>query len=164
MSRLAIVSKVLCDRELFELRRVNEKQRQEIEAFKLELFWREFDMIKLRRIISHVRLHYRTRYHITDETDYISYIKPVLNEFGLEVQITDERDPVDQGMRSAPFCEYCLPRSELDVHFTCDSVYNITFYGAKLWKAKSVDDPELLKVRALYNDVKSVVNDDYRFA
>ena len=155
MSRLALVSKVLCDRELFQLRRVNEEQRQEIEALKLELFWREFDIMKLRRIISLVCSH------ITDENDYISYIEPVLKEFGLEVQITDEVNPGDGSMQPAPFCEYCMPRSELDVHFTCTRHYTITSYGAKLWKAKSVDDPELLKVKALYNEVKSVVNNEF---
>ncbi len=158
MSRLALVSKVLSDRELFQLRRVNEEQRQEIDALKLELFWREFDIRKLRQIIGLARRHARTRYHITDENDWTSYIEPFLKEFGLEVQITDEVNPGDGSMQRAPFCEYCMPRSELDVHFTCDRVYHITFYGAKLWKAKSVDDPEVLKLKALYNEVSGAVN------
>ena len=160
MSRLALVSKVLCDRELFELRRVNEKQRQEIDALKLAMFWREFDVSKLRRVISLVRIHYRTRDHITDQTDWTLYIEPILKEFGIEVQITD--DNPTRGVLEEPFAsEYYMPRSELDVHLTCTRHYTITSYGAKLWKAKSVDDPELLKVKALYNEVKSVVNNEF---
>ena len=156
-SRLALVSKVLCDRELFELRRVNEKQRQEIDALKLELFWREYDISKLRRIISLVRIHYSTRDHITDQTDWALYIEPILREFGMEVQITD--DNPTRGIIEEPFAsEYYMPRSELDVHLTCTRHYTITSYGAKLWKAKSVDDPELLKLKALYDDVRGAVN------
>ena len=155
-SRLALVSKVLCDRELFELRRVNEKQRQEIDTLKLDLFWREYDISKLRRVISLVRIHYRTRDHITDQTDWALYIEPILREFGIDVQITDNNPT--RGILEEPFGEYYMPRSELDVHLTCTRYYTITSYGAKLWKAKSVDDPELLKLKALYDDVRAAVN------
>ena len=157
MSRLALVSKVLCDCELFELRQVNEKQRLEIDALKLELFWREYDVSKLRRIISLVRIHYRTRDHITDQTDWALYIEPILREFGIVVQITD--DNPTRGVLEEPFGrEYHMPRSELDVHLTCTRHHLITSYGAKLWKAKSVDDSELLKLKALYDDVRGAVN------
>jgi len=154
MSRLALVSKVLCDRELFELRRVNEKQRLELNALKLDMFWREYDISKLRRIISLVRIHYRTRDNITD--DWTSHIEPIMREFGIVVQITD--DNPTRGILEEPFGEYYMPRSELDVHLTCNRYYTITSYGAKLWKARSVDDPELLKLKALYDDVRGAVN------
>jgi len=155
-SRLALVSKVLCDRELIEMRQENERQRHEINALKLELFWREYDISKLRRIISLVRIHYRTRDNITDQTDWTLHIEPIMREFGIVVQITD--DNPTRGIFEEPFGEYYMPRSELDVHLTCTRHYTITSYGAKLWKAKSVDDPELLKLKALYNDVRGAVN------
>jgi len=153
----------MCDRELFELQRVNDEQRQEIDALKIELYWREFDIRKMRKIISLARHYYRTHYHITDENDWSSYIGSFLKDRGLEVQITDEVIPGNFGMKPEPFCEYCMPRSELDVHFTCDKWYHITSFGAKLWKAKSVDDPEVLKIKAMFNHVKNVVNDEDKF-
>ena len=159
MSRLALVSKVLCDRELFELRQVNEKQRLEIDALKLELFWNAHDISKLRRVISLVRIHYRehanARYDY--QTEWILWIEPIMREFGLDVRVTD--DPLTNGIIDEPFASnYSLPKSDLDVHFTCNANHVFTSFGAKLWKAKSVDDPELLKLKALYDDVRGAVN------
>jgi len=41
--------------------------------------------------------------------------------------------------------------SDLDTHLVCAGPYVFAAYGAKLWKAKSVDDPELLKLKALFD-------------
>jgi hypothetical protein len=159
MSRLALVSKVLCDRELFELRRVIERQRIEIEELKMEMFWREHDISKMRRIIMLVSIHYRTRSDVvhSDESSWQQFIEPILRDFGLEVEITD--DPVVRGFLEVPFASgYLQPHSDLDVHLTCTRNFTIASYGAKLCKAKSLDDPELQKLKALFDDVKEAVN------
>jgi len=134
-SRLALVSNVLCDRELLELRQENKRQRREIDALKVELFMDDHNINKLAMAVSLMCLHYRALLNVRhdDQTEWSLWIEPMLSEFGLCAQIDDE---------------YLDDRSDLDVHITRTSYCIITSYGTKLWKAKSVDDPEMQKLKA----------------
>ena len=44
-----------------------------------------------------------------------------------------------------------FPPIDINVHFACRERYYVSHYGAKLWKATSVDDPELRKLKALFD-------------
>jgi len=142
MSRLALVSKVLWNRELIELRQENTKQSREIEYLKLELFWREYNIPTLNRKIGSVRQFCRIRSvsggpfpgeTIFNQREWGLWIEPVMREFGLVYQITDD----DQS----------------DVHIICNANRDVTSLGAKLLKATSVDDPEVQKLKAFYDEL-----------
>ena len=145
ISRLATVSHILYDREVLELRQENERLvreverlNQENEAHKLKYFWVEHSVYELQRFM----LLYRRRHpNVTrDHEIWNVWIEPMLHTCGLSVQSVG-------GM--LPYRD--LQECELDTHLVCTTPYLFVTYGTKLWKAKSVDDPELLKLKALFN-------------
>ena len=64
------------------------------------------------------------------------WLMPLIQSCGMEIAVVNASH---------------APQSELDVHFVCSSACCISSYGAKLWKATSVDDPELRKLKALFD-------------
>jgi hypothetical protein len=152
ISRLAAVSHVLYEREVLELRGENARLLREneaiVEALKLKLFWREHSVFMLAAAIV------RADRHFAPENSGIWYewIGPMLQTHGLTLEIVQ------------PFpAQICvsMPRGaprhiELDTHLVCASRYTVRAYGAKLWKAKSVDDPELQKLKALFDALNDV--------
>jgi len=136
ISRLTTVAHILYDREVLELRQENEKLHEEIREFKLKLFWKCHDIDTLRSII---RVYYRrnTNLHTSCSNDWI---ESMLQDCELEV--------VSIG---------CLlpyrgsEQIDLDTHLVCSYPYLFVGYGAKLLEATSIDDPELKKLKALFD-------------
>ena len=145
IARLATVSHILYDREVLALRRENEslrqeneKLRQESREFKLKLFWKHHDPEALRFAIFRYARH---RPNLArDRVIFNLWIEPMLRECGLEVESLDVQVPY-----------HGPPHSDLDTHLVCSSPYHFVAYGAKLCNAASVDDPELLKLKALFD-------------
>ena len=135
-ARLALCSHVLYEREIIE-------QRREIEALKLKIFWYEYSAHNLRTAIV-CEAARRRRLGQNDDTltiqDWYLWMGPVIQSCGLEVGLIDQEDDKPA----------LVPPIDLDVHLACRSKYFVTHYGAKLWKAMSVDDPELKKLKELF--------------
>ncbi len=140
IARLTTVAHVLYEREVLELRQENERLHQENEALKLELFWKKHDVSTLRSNIVALCVHYRAIRPLVgnDQDVWTKHVQPIIQSYGLEVRIVDQESPIQ-------------PQIDLDVHLVCTRKFFIASYGAKLWKAKSVDDPELLKLKALFD-------------
>jgi hypothetical protein len=149
IARLTTVAHVLYDREVLEIMRENERLCKENERLhqesleqKLELFWKCHDVDKLRFAM----YGYCRRHHNLARNDGIwnVWIEPMLRECELEVESLGILMP------------YHGPeQSDLDTHLVCTSTYMFVAYGAKLWKAASVDDPELQKLKALFGALSS---------
>jgi hypothetical protein len=139
-SRLAICSRVFYEREIIE-------QRNEIEALKLKLFWKEYGINQLQRAMICEGHRYRrlqpNKPHNTE--DWYSWMGPLIKAHDLEVE-TFTRHPENTPLPT---------QIDLNVHFGCRFKYFVTSYGSKLWKATSVDDPELRKLKALFHALNS---------
>jgi hypothetical protein len=134
ISRLTLVSHILYDREVLELRQENQRLLKDIAGLKLNLFQQEHDVFRL--TIAMCTFHSR---HPNTENGILNvWIEPMLQKCGLEV--------VNVGV---PYRG--LLQNELDTHLVCTSPFTFVAYGTKLWKAKSIDDPELLKLKALFD-------------
>ena len=136
ISRLAAVSQVLYDREVLELRGGNERLRQENKRLKqenselnLKLFWKEHGIHELHVAMFRVRRR-RDFNYIFDDYEWMG---PLFESCGLE-------------------------KNSHNAHLVCRNDYFITDYGTKLWKAKSVDDPELRKLKSLFDALKDMGN------
>jgi len=169
-SRLALVSKVLCDRELIELRQENEK-------LKLKLFWKEHGIRKLKTWLVNSNLeginppgcectycHQRSRNKEVRFQDgvkcdlYIWFLKYV-EECGCTVM--DHRAAIRlENVRN--FSHDCLDYEysqdsidtpsayNVDAHFVFDSYLDLS-YGSRLLNATSVNDPELKKLEKVFD-------------
>ncbi len=135
-ARLALCSHVFYEKEIIE-------QRHEIESLKLKLFWKDFDIFKLQEAIKRAcRRHvWSSSEHSMLDWDWFYWASPIIQSCGLEVEVVDWQ-PGDHA--TLP------PQVHLDTHFVCRKLYHITSYGTKLWKATSVEDPELKKLKALF--------------
>lgn len=174
VDRLALVSKVLLDVRFLELKRENER-------LKLSLFWVDHSIDRLKKLMGcaneresgprcRCRLCVRyKRYHpnildgyddeIEDEAcKFGPWLEKVLQEHGLGFTSIDHDD-------DSLFCdgdrEY-YPRPDVNVHFISLASANVPattwcsfIYGAKLWKAQTTQDPELLKLRTLFKTIRS---------
>ena len=148
ISRLATVAHILYDREVLELRQENERLCQENESlrqenerviresqeFKLEQFCIWNDPEKLRFAM----FCYRSR-HPNLASDNV-WVEPMLQNCGLEVQSVYNQSTF-----------YVSQQSDLDTHIVYSSPFTFVAYGTKLCKAKSVDDPEICKLKALFD-------------
>ena len=138
-ARLALVSKVLCDMEAIELRQENERLYQENQVLKLAVCWTNYNIDILSGAMMITRKYYSGQPRVFNEV-WNAWIEPILQECGLTVEVVGGLLP------------YRGPQpSELDTHLVCTSRYMFVAYGTKLWKAKSVDDPELRKLKALFD-------------
>ena len=134
ISRLVTVSHVLYEREVLELRRENLLMHKENQELKLKLFWKEHDIYALNLAIC--ASPKRQPPHADLYIIWNQWMEPMLKTCGLEVEAVSTR---------------ASRQSDLDTHLVCSSPYLFHAYGAKLWKAKSVEDPELLKLKALFD-------------
>ena len=143
-ARLAVCSHVLYEREIVEQQRVIAEQRKEIEALKLVLFWKEYGINQLQRAIvcaGHRRRLLKPTDHLSAE-DWYKWTGPIIKSCGLEIEIFDQQPDQYSALQI---------QIDLDVHFGCRGKYFVVSYGKKLWKAKSVDDPELRKLKAFFH-------------
>ena len=122
---------MLYDREVLELRGENERLRQENKRLKqelnLKLFWKEHGIHELHVAMFRVRRR-RDFNYIFDDYEWMG---PLFESCGLE-------------------------KNSHNAHLVCRNDYFITDYGTKLLNAKSVDDPELLKLKALFKVLKDM--------
>jgi hypothetical protein len=145
ISRLTTVAHILYDRDVLELRQENERLRcenenlhQEIQEFKLKLFWKYHDVDTLRSLMF---VYYRRNPNLhTSRTTWNVWIESMLQDCELEVESVGGMLPY-RGSEQI----------DLDTHLVCSSPYLFVGYGAKLWKATSINDTELKKLKALFD-------------
>lgn len=143
IARLAAVSRVLYDKEVLELGRENSRLLREIEDLKLERFWKENDLPKIRRLVTRERIRYTFQTNerpINPDRDWHVNMMPLIQSYGLEIVVVDRRT-LDTS------------RNNFNVHFVCSNLYFIECFGSKLLNAKCVDDPELQKLKALVDEL-----------
>ena len=137
IARLTTVSHVLFEREILE-------QKKEIESLKLKLFWKDYSLRNLQTAIV-CEANRRRRLNIPDPTldmeHWYLWVGPMIESFGMEAALIDQE--TDQ--------RALVPPIDINVHFACRERYYVSHYGARLWKAKSVNDPELRKLVALFD-------------
>jgi hypothetical protein len=137
IARLTTVSHVLFEREILE-------QKKEIESLKLKLFWKDYSLRNLQTAIV-CEANRRRRLNIHDSTldmeHWYLWVGPMIEACGMDVELIDQ-EPDQRAM---------VPPIDINVHFACRERYYVSHYGARLWKAKSVNDPELRKLVALFD-------------
>ena len=144
LSRLATLSHVLYDREVLELRHENERLNKENEALhqdnqelKLKLFWKDYNVLALNNAMHRHDMIYPDL--VPGNYIWNVWIEPILQMCGLKVESIADSPP----LRGSEL-------SDVDTHLVWVPRYIFVAYGTKLWKAKSVDDPELKKLKALF--------------
>ena len=160
IARLTTVAHVLYDREVLELRQENERLKQENSELNMKFFWQEYGLKNLH--------HAMTRVFRRRDFDYIpnnyEWIRPLIESCGLTLVF--HRGDFDY---IGEYCEWMrlpiescgLEKPSYNTHFVCLDNCNIVAYDAKLLKAKSVDDPELLKLKALFKVLKDMYDAPY---
>ena len=165
LDRLTTVSKIFYDARVVELRQRNEE-------LELELFWLKHTIQRLRRAMKNAnygwirfpvqspscdcwkcKMSGRTGKHTLinkhKTCEFIPWFEALMTECGL----TYEGSPAPHNHvhhPSDPKGRVC----DIDSHFV-EAALNSGFmckisYGGKLWKAKSVNDPELKKLERLF--------------
>ena len=163
--RLALVSKLLYDKELIEMRQENEK-------LKLEIFWRDYNMEKL-EVLWNETIECKDdvddvctcgSYHIfnphypffekekeaeTAACNHRKWFKTLLEECGCVVleQTEDCGYPKTFYTHSSSHLNCVL---DMDAHFVGGSDFKFA-YGARLYKATSVKDKELEKIKNVFD-------------
>lgn len=157
IDRLAAVSRILFDERVVEMR-------QEIERLKLDVFWRDNSLFRLQRAMAMVNgnkmqcmcsvcsLSGRCPFFRVDpNTDrnickFTPWFEAQLSGF----VVSDVEQPHHYHVRSGfgPLTrDDCFDSDCHFVNLSPVSWYMFAF-GERLWKAKSVNDPELLKLSA----------------
>jgi hypothetical protein len=137
IARLALVSHVLYEREILE-------QKREIESLKLKLFWKDYGIRNLQTAVvceANRRRFLNINEPMPDMEHWFLWMGPMIESCGMEAVLIDQ--DTDQLA--------LVPPIDINVHFACRERYYVSHYGAKLWKATSVDDPELRKLKALFD-------------
>jgi hypothetical protein len=154
--RLMIVSKVLMDARVAELRNENEMLR-------LQLFWKDNDVQTLQNIVRKANngtgspncccrdcwLYCRAgRQQLIETCTFIPWLECKIAECGLTFGYVTASSEWEYHMAGGNDCV-----SDADSHFViCNlqgSKWSMFTYGLRLWKAKTVNDPELKKLAIL---------------
>ena len=167
IDRLATVSKVFMDARLLTLRRQNEELR-------LELFWTAHSVQKLQIAMKKANTGYERSIGckcwkcslagIIDGTvvdrsktcQFIPWFEAKIKQCDL---IHEGMPPQHMHVTHVSDSSGCV--CDVDSHFVESDVMGVFMYkftyGSKLWKAKSVDNPELKKLKKLFQliDVES---------
>ena len=172
VDRLALVSKVLLDQRFLELKRENED-------LKLRLFWVDHSINALKKFMcwannrasgprcrcSSCLRAKRSRPSILDGYDdeaeegackFGPWFEEILQQHGLSFAVSD-----------GDACACCeidrefYPKPDVKVHFLLIASKHVPatawanwVYGAKVWKAETTQDAELLKLKALFDSVR----------
>ena len=173
VDRLALVSKVLLDSRFLELKRENE-------GLKLRLFWVDHGINTLKKFMywannrasgprcrcSSCMRAKRSRPSILDGYDdevedhtcrFGPWFEKIVQEHGLSFAVSEGDDA----------CAFCAidrefyPKPDVNAHFLLlrSGAVPVTawvhwVYGAKVWKAETTQDAELLKLKALFETVR----------
>ena len=172
VERLALVSKILFDTRLVELRDENE-------ALKLQLFWNKYNYLKLRNTMKIGNIYgpkcYCVSCFLHSRTDEREYQREVPCTFApwFERKITDcgmtfgtptigEADGGHIAATGAAEWGFVYLDDYHLVNNSCAELpgWGLSGYGAKIWQIKLVDDPELQKLVALFR----LLNEDFMAA
>jgi len=165
VERLAVVSKVLFDTRLLELRRENE-------ALKLKLFWKEHNPAHLKAAMSAANqaeggpacscLACVVSGRGESEPGEAAEKKPCTFKPWFE-QLLREHDMSVGHVVDVPRVDGSVVDSDNNVfdddqHFTnfAGADWKWWSYGSKLWKATSVRDPELAKLERLFHTLNTL--------
>ena len=166
IDKLALVTKVLMDRRFLELKEENE-------FLKLKMFWHTHNIKKLNKAMIEGNLYvsqckcenccYQGRAgHIlkTETEDRVCGFKPWFEEMiiGCGLTIGDcSGQPIYAGLPHMDDVVYDNDYHILNEYHGHCPIWSGTAYGGKLWKAKSVSDPELKKIAALFIAIRDAV-------
>lgn len=161
LDRLALVSKILLDERVVALRQENERLR-------LQLFWKDHCVSELKQLMQQAnisepnchclacgacgRLDPESRQILP--TGSTCTFKPWFENLAAECGLTCVTG-VDKEMEPVGTHVSCMLGNwvyDVDFHFhhLARDDWVSWQYGAKLWKAKSVNDPEVLKLKRLF--------------
>ena len=163
LDKLALVSKVLLDQRVIELRR-------EVEELRLRLFWKDHSKQRLEKLMGQANSYgdnapkcvclacgMKGRIEDEDMGDAVStsctfapWFKERLVQCGLTFQpMTADISGTSLGR---PWMMEGVEVFDVDVHFllATDDLLGF-FYGTKLYDANSTKDPELQKLAALFD-------------
>jgi hypothetical protein len=165
VERLAVVSKVLFDTRLLELKRENE-------ALKLKLFWKEHNNKELNVAMARANetdggpqcscLACAVSGRFISNNGEVAEQKPCTFKPWFE-QVLREHDMSVGHVVDVPRIDGSLVDSDNNVfdddqHFTnfAGADWRWWTYGSKLWKATSVRDPELAKLERLFRTLHTL--------
>jgi hypothetical protein len=175
LHKLAFVSRLLLDKEVIELRQENERLR-------LLLFWKEHNVRTLSKLMRDlnrsrsgpqcactacVMLGRSDESHDAQGSvafDLYCEFNPWFERNILEMGMTVSMVPPPHGA-GVENCDIDAGGDlyEVDSHFHCILRGNCVHwtYGARLWKAASADDPELLRLHALFETLDNICYSEY---
>jgi len=172
IDKLVFVSKLLLDQRLIELK-------QENESLKLELFWRDYKFHKLQHQMKNWNLYGGPKckcnaccgqdlagdYELEDIQERICGFKPAFESFAAVHGLTFGKasHPIDECLDECHTHisgDNCLFVYDIDAHIIQIDNGSRWTYGTKLWKAKSVSDPELKKLVVLFKAIDTQVRID----
>lgn len=160
LDKLALVSKIMLDERVVALRQENERLR-------LHLFWKDHSVSELKEMMMHAnrtepkchclacgvggRLYPESRLLPPGSTcTFKPWFENIVAECGMTcvTGVGKEMEPVETHMS-------CGVRNwvyDADAHFhhLSRDDWMSWQYGAKLWKAESANDPEVLKLKRLF--------------
>jgi hypothetical protein len=183
VDRLAVVSKVLLDQRFLELKRENER-------LKLSLFWVDHSINSLKKLMARANewsrslrcrcrscrtrscIHNKRCTHsildgYDDEVEdkdcrFRPWFEEQVREHGLSVERSGEAftGGFDRESYHRPNVDahFLLVESEYAWAYNC---WNNWVYGAKLWKAQTTQDAELLKLTALFKTLDAIEDPDW---
>ena len=160
LDRLALISKLLLEPRILELRNENER-------LKLELFWKNHSKSQLQDLMQVCNqeckcLSCAVSGRMEEGPVSVPLGAPCKFKAWFDQQLAMHGLTTIQGVQ--------LGQDPVGPHMSCndgDSVYDVDahfhhitrddwfiwMYGSKLWKAKTVNDPELMKLQALFRSL-----------
>ena len=180
VDRLALVSKVLLDARFLELKRENERFKRENERLQLSVFWADHSIHMLKKWMFYAnecRVRCRCRVcrrlkrwreddNFEDEAcKFGPWFEAALQQHGLD--FVDGGDAyVEFGYLGGVALREDYPKPDVSVHFYLYyhqpyKSWSSWAYGAKLWRAQTIQDPELLKLKALFKTLREVKDPGY---
>ena len=163
---------------LAHVRRENEELRRENAELRLQLFWKEHmdtRLIELFQDANEVgprcrclacafagRVEEVDVVHELQECAFVPWIDAKVAECGLTSAMTTMTSKRAEG---APHmcADYGSHVYDVDAHFhhstsdTVSSNWHTWVYGARLWKASSIKDPELQRLRELFQTLQTLI-------
>jgi hypothetical protein len=178
LDRMALISRLLLHPRLLHLRQEFEQLKEENEALKLTLFWKDHCRSKLQELMVACNLNgpqctclscavsgrmdeeqrsmpWGTRCTFKD------WFEQELDKHGLTA-VTGVHSTDQKPLPSPMACDEGNTVYDVDAHFhhlTRDDWF-MWQYGAKLWKAQRVTDPELQKLSALFQSLSAAACDE----
>jgi hypothetical protein len=174
--KLAAVSKVLMDQRVLEQRREIEMLREENNRLQLQLFWRDHEVSVLESLMMDVNAatvgcgcnncRITGRYPAAllfdnpqAECSFNALFEGKLRELGMTFYQVQRKDwHADPKITMKRHCDPLHVVYDDDFHLVniCEQPWYNFCYGRTLWKAKSVNDPEVQKLSKLMEWMRDV--------